>query len=367
MSCRFRVFIAVGVVGFVLQVAVVAMLTELLGWSATGSTALGVEAAILHNFLGHERWTWRDRKTSSGSRLRRLLQFQLTTGVTSVAGNVLLVLVGVAALGLGPVVANCLAVGAMSLANYLVADRCVFRRVQTAALVVVLGLMPGSADAAELTSQTLAAWTRHVAATEASLTGAPVADGLREPSGRETRIPGGIVHEWRGSVFIAGITVPQLVEALIHPGTPPPQDDVVESRVLAHHGDSLRVYLKLVRTAIITVTYDTEHDVTFVRHDSQFATSRSVATRIAEAGGNDRGFLWKLNSYWEYRQIGDGVQVDLVSLSLSRSMPLVLKPLVGPIVNRIARESMTRTLDAVRRFGEALPGHAAPMGPRNKG
>jgi len=119
--------------------------------------------------------------------------------------------------------------------------------------------------------------------------------------------------------------------------------------MLERHGDSLRMYLKLVRRAIVTVTYDSEHDVQYVRRSPTFATSRSVATRIAETGGSDRGFLWRLNSYWRYRQVGSDVQVDVMSLSLSRDIPWVVRPIAGPIIGRIGRESMNRTLETVRR------------------
>ncbi len=44
--------------------------------------------------------------------------------------------------------------------------------------------------------------------------------------------------------------------------------------------------------------------------------------------------------------------VELESLSLSRQVPFVLRPVAGPIVKRIARESVTRTLDALRRHFE---------------
>jgi hypothetical protein len=143
-----------------------------------------------------------------------------------------------------------------------------------------------------------------------------------------------------------------MVNALMHPGTPPPQEDVLESRVLARSGDTLCVYLKLVRKTVITVTYDTEHQVTFARHSPRLATSRSVSTKIAESDGRDRGFLWRLNSYWRYAQVGNDVRVEVESLSLSRDVPMVLRPVAGPIINRIARESMLRTLQAIKDFFE---------------
>ena len=37
-----------------------------------------------------------------------------------------------------------------------------------------------------------------------------------------------------------------------------------------------------MRHVIVTVTYDTEHNVQYVRRSNEFATSRSVATKIVE-------------------------------------------------------------------------------------
>ena len=51
-------------------------------------------------------------------------------------------------------------------------------------------------------------------------------------------------------------------------------------------------------------------------------------------------------------QVGDDVRVELESVSLSRDVPTLLRPVAAPIVNRIARESMTKTLDALRAFFE---------------
>ena len=42
--------------------------------------------------------------------------------------------------------------------------------------------------------------------------------------------------------------------------------------------------------------------------------------------------------------------VELESLTLSRDMPSLLRPIAAPLVRRIARESMVRTLEALRRM-----------------
>ena len=64
--------------------------------------------------------------------------------------------------------------------------------------------------------------------------------------------------------------------------------------------------------------------------------------------GNDHGYLWRLNSYWRYQQVPEGVIVELESLSLSRDIPFVFKPFVRPLVDRVARESIRRTLESLR-------------------
>jgi putative flippase GtrA len=351
MKFRFGAFAAVGALGFVLQLASIAALLSA-GWSYLAATAAGVELAVLHNFWWHERWTWRDRAPQgAGIRRRsmRLLRYHMTTAITSIGGNLVLTFVFVETVRMPPVLANAAAVAVMSLANFRVADRWVFAGRTALTVAAVVSSVPAAA-AAELRPETAAAWNRYVADYEAKRDprrAVPVS--AADPQGETIAVPGGAIHRWRASTLIPGITVPELVHALMHPGTPPPQEDVVEARVLGRQNNSLRVYLKLVRTTLITVTYDTEHEMAFDQPTPALATSRSVATSIREADGGDRGFLWKLNSYWRYAQTPAGVIVELESLSLSRSVPALIRPMAGPIISRIARESVARTLAAMKR------------------
>jgi hypothetical protein len=48
--------------------------------------------------------------------------------------------------------------------------------------------------------------------------------------------------------------------------------------------------------------------------------------------------------------VGDDVRVELQSVSLSREVPVVLKPVAGPMISRIARESVMNTLTALRDY-----------------
>ena len=127
MGVRFLRFNTVGVLGFAIQLGVLTALLHL-NVHYLAATALAVEAAILHNFLWHERWTWRDRPVTGRARLGRLWRFHAVNGFVSLAGNVLLMRLLVGTLGVPPLAANVIAVIACSLINFSGSDRIVFAR-----------------------------------------------------------------------------------------------------------------------------------------------------------------------------------------------------------------------------------------------
>jgi putative flippase GtrA len=379
-------FVAVGAIGFLLQIASLAALTSLAHWAWLPATFVSVELTLLHNFLWHERWTFRERtaaRVAPSAPWVRFVRFHLANGLMSMLGNLALMALFAGRFGWPAVPVNALAVAAMSVANFVVADRWVFParsaeasataeafreggRTRPTYAVLMASALALSLWNGELRAEprlepsnhpdTVAAWERYVAATEARLerSRAPAvpsegATDVITAWGESVRAPSGTISDWRGAVFIRGITLDRLLHDLQHPGTPPPQEDVVSSRVIAREGGSLRVAVRLVRRAIVTVTYDTEHEMRFHRRTPTLATARSVATRIDEVGGADHGFLWRLHSYWRYEETSEGVLVELESLTLSRDVPAIVRPIASPIVNHIARESMIRTLEALKR------------------
>ena len=183
----------------------------------------------------------------------------------------------------------------------------------------------------------------------------------RDGSSNEIPIDGGLVNHWRGTVFVPNVQLDALLKVLQEPQTDKhKQEDVLSSRVVSRDGDSQKVYLRLRRTKFVTVVYDTEYNVDYKRLAHDRALSNSISTKVVEienAGtpreralpeGNDHGYMWKLNSYWRYKQMDGGVLVEIESLTLSRDLPAIIGPLIRPIVTSTARESMTRTLASVR-------------------
>ena len=56
----FLKFNVVGAIGIGVQLAALTLLRDGVGLHYLLATAIAVEAAILHNFLWHMRWTWRE-------------------------------------------------------------------------------------------------------------------------------------------------------------------------------------------------------------------------------------------------------------------------------------------------------------------
>ena len=121
---RWLKFNAVGAVGIGVQLAVLTTLKSGVGLNYLIATALAVEAAVLHNFFWHERFTWSDRRGRFS--LERLFKFNLTTGGLSIVGNVVAMKWLVEIAGVEYLFANLLSVAACSILNFFVADRAIF-------------------------------------------------------------------------------------------------------------------------------------------------------------------------------------------------------------------------------------------------
>lgn len=377
---RWGVFNAVGLGGIAVQLGVLAVLVSMTRLHYLAATALAVEAAVLHNFWWHQRWTWKDRP--AGSRrdtAGRLARFHVVNGAISLGGNMLIVGLLTGMLRVPPLVASMAAIVTCALLNYAASDLMVFRR--TAPLVALAVLLAPVPAAAGPGPATIAAWQRYDASIDAchaaassqcpffteDRQGPPWRDevmrgGIHMASMDPPAVPGGRLHHWIGSVFVPRVTLAGVLERLEQNAGQESRsyEDVLASRLLWRDGDHLRVFMKLRRTNIVTVTYNTEHDVVYRRLGPARATARSVATRIAElaaagtakerekAPGDDNGFLWRLNAYWRYEETAGGVLIECESVSLSRAVPALLRPIANPLIDRIARESLERTLRTLK-------------------
>lgn len=128
---RWLKFNFVGAVGILVQLLALTILKSGFGLHYLLATALAVETAVIHNFAWHERFTWTDR-ISGGRRgtMNRLIRFNLSTGLISLLGNLLLMRVLVGHLQVNYLLTNMIAIGTCALANFLVSDQFVFRKLR---------------------------------------------------------------------------------------------------------------------------------------------------------------------------------------------------------------------------------------------
>lgn len=129
---RWLKFNFVGAIGIGVQFAALFLLKSVLGFNYLFATALAVEAAVVHNFVWHEQFTWVDRIRLQGLQpswrrsLARLLRFNLTNGTVSIVGNLALMKVMVGEGHMNYLLANAIAITLCSVANFLVSDEWVF-------------------------------------------------------------------------------------------------------------------------------------------------------------------------------------------------------------------------------------------------
>lgn len=127
LFCRWLKFSIVGAGGIAVQLGSLGLLVTALGVHYLVATALAVEASVLHNFIWHQHWTWRERTRQAPGVLRRLLRFHAANGLISLGGNVLFMRLFVGELGVPLLVGNLMSIAGCGLLNFAAGEWVVFR------------------------------------------------------------------------------------------------------------------------------------------------------------------------------------------------------------------------------------------------
>lgn len=123
---RWLKFNGVGAMGMAVQLGVLAVLNRWMRGHYLLATGAAIELTLAHNFCWHVRFTWRDRG-DGGSRVGQFVRFQMSNGVVSLIGNLLLMRVLVEGVKVPVVWANLAAIGCCSLLNFWLGDRWAFQ------------------------------------------------------------------------------------------------------------------------------------------------------------------------------------------------------------------------------------------------
>jgi len=252
--------------------------------------------------------------------------------------------------------------------------------------LIVFICAPVTVSSAELQADTEKAWDAYIQAAESRLhrdldkqfLWADQEAGLCERlqngeiiastiSGKASKaVPHGLIHDWVGTVFVPKAALSNVFAVV--------QDydsyskyygpTIRESRLLDRAGEVQRFRIRYVRRVLfVTAVLDAEYDTRYIRLDDHrwYSVEHSTCIHDIQNYGepgqrslpcdDGSGFLRRAYSISRFEERDQGVYVEQESIVLSRSIPVSLRWLIEPVVNRLSRElvvsSLRRTRDAV--------------------
>ena len=178
-------------------------------------------------------------------------------------------------------------------------------------------------------------------------------------------MPDSLIHHWRGTVFIRGVTLDQVVSVSRayrdYPKIFPP---VIAATVLSDEGEALRVQFRMKQSAAgMTATLDMWSNIRYVKSDAAHAHVLSSSDTIREvqnagrateryvAAGHESGYLWRGATFTRFAESDGGVYMEMETIGLSRAFPPLLGWIIEPIARRIGRASVE---DSVQEFRRAV-------------
>jgi hypothetical protein len=176
------------------------------------------------------------------------------------------------------------------------------------------------------------------------------------------RIPSGLIHHWAGVIFIPKATLSE-VDAVLQDYENEPEiykPEIRKAKRIKRNGNESKIFLQFYNKSLATVVLNDYSDVIETQLGNSRAQSASRSTRIAEVvnpgspdehertDGEDRGYMWRLNSYWRIEEKDGGVYVQNESITLSRTVPVLLAWIVNPLVKSIPHDVLFHTLTNTR-------------------
>jgi hypothetical protein len=188
-------------------------------------------------------------------------------------------------------------------------------------------------------------------------------------NGGSWEVSGGLLHHWRGAALVPDAT-PKDMLALLRDYNHLSlyyAPEVVSSQALTDGGKRATLAMRFKKRQVITIVLDAEFEAESGLDGNGRGYSFSRSTHIWQIDqpataqerrrteGADDGFLWRLNSYWNFEPSRDGLLMECEAVSLTRDIPAALGWLIAPIIKTLPRASLEFTLTATKN---ALAAHA---------
>jgi len=253
------------------------------------------------------------------------------------------------------------------------------------ALAALILCTPAISSSAELRAETLGAWDQYIGTVDTRVNTATTAQRpflwADENPGRVQRVqhgevvvsqvkresaravPGGLIHDWIGTVFVPDVTLTEVFAVAQDYDSYPRWYGPTVSRanLLSRDRDEDRFMILYVRTVLwVTAALEAEYKAHYFRVDATrwYSIARSARIQEVERYGrpdqrkmppdDGNGYLWRTYSVTRYEQRDNGVYIEQENIGLSRQIPLAVRWTVEPVVKRLSRNLLVRSLQQTR-------------------
>jgi len=275
----------------------------------------------------------------------------------------------------------------------------VTNKIRLAAFLILLRIHPSIA-AATLTPETKAAWDAYLRAAN-DLMQARLQPGAHflwlddepdragdvrskgpyiAPISRQIpkRVPHGLIHDWLGVGFVPDAKIDDILlvvrdydhyKDIYRPA-------VIDSMSRGTDGMKDLFSMRLVNKSVVARTaLDVECEVSYVRIDDQHWYGISKTTHIREIDkpgtpeervfpeDQGTGLIWRLSSITRLEERDGGVYAELEAIALSRDIPVAFRVFVTPIVRRVSRDSLAKSLHQTKVAIDDSKAHLTRQGP----
>jgi hypothetical protein len=171
-------------------------------------------------------------------------------------------------------------------------------------------------------------------------------------------VPSGLIHHWIGAAFIPNARIDDVMSVVrdYDRYTQFYKPSVIDAKTLSRAGSEDRFSVVIVDPGMFMKrALDSEYQSRFaqVEPGKWFSVARTM--RVQEVAddrlipdGEGSGYIWRLCTMSRYQERDNGVYIETEALALSRPIPVTLHWVVEPIVKRVSRASLTKSLEQTR-------------------
>ncbi len=171
-------------------------------------------------------------------------------------------------------------------------------------------------------------------------------------------VPAGLVHHWIGAAFIPGARVDDVVSLVRNYDRYPEfyKPLVIDAKTLSQRAAEDRFSVVMFdKSLFMKRGLDSDYQSRFVQVDGNKWYNVAETTRVQEVSdegripdGEGSGYIWRLCTIARYEERDGGVYIETEAMALSRPIPGALHWVVDPIVRRVSRASLSKSLEQTR-------------------